>query len=165
MVTIKKASKNDSTAIKEVLFNTWKDTYINILSEPVINRVSEQLHSIDRLQQQIDDPSLYFAVAKDYNHTVMGLSTASQKHNTIYISKLYVSPKHQRLGIGDRLLNTITTHFSSAHKIALEVVAHNDKGINFYERKGFKASGKRDDQIDQYTFPVLKMEKILKKAS
>ena len=74
---------------------------------------------------EAQDPAIYFAVARDDRGTIAGLTTVRHvDSDTLFMSRLYVHPAHQRRGIGARLLNEAICAFPGAKIVRLEVEGH-----------------------------------------
>src|SRR5215211_2850269 len=111
MFQVVNATFNDAAAIQKLLRETWKDTYGDHLSQETLDEVYKNWQSIEFLTKQIENPKFYFPLAKDGDELV-GLSTAHMPEDTIVMFRLYVSPQHQRNGIGELLLKNVIEHFS-----------------------------------------------------
>jgi ribosomal protein S18 acetylase RimI-like enzyme len=160
MLQILNASVEDAAAIQELLRETWKDTYGNHLSQETLDEVYKNWQSIEFLTQQIENPAIYFPLAKEEDE-VLGLATTFRREDTILMFRLYVSPQHQRKGIGELLLKAVMEHFQGAKKIQLNVEAMNPKGQSFYKKQGFKEIKRGEEKIGNEGIEVILMEKAL----
>jgi ribosomal protein S18 acetylase RimI-like enzyme len=160
MIQILNASVEDAAAIQQLLRETWKDTYGDHLSQETLDEVYQNWQSIDLLSRQIGSPQVYFPLAKEGDE-LLGLSTTRLHEDTIMMFRLYVSPQHQRKGIGDLLLNNVIEHFQGATKIQLSVEAMNPKGQSFYKKQAFKEIKRAEEKIGNEVIEVIVMEKAL----
>jgi ribosomal protein S18 acetylase RimI-like enzyme len=55
-----------------------------------------------------------------------------------YLRHLYVDRDFRRQGIAKRLLDWMYAHIWTDKKVRLDVLAHNESAISFYERYGFQ---------------------------
>lgn len=55
----------------------------------------------------------------------------------IFLKQLYISPDHQRQGIGSRIMRLLNEHGSPANSMALFVLKNNP-AFRFYRRHGFE---------------------------
>jgi ribosomal protein S18 acetylase RimI-like enzyme len=160
MITIHKVQIEEIPTVKELLSYTWIDTYGHLLSHQAIAKVTAVWHSPENLKAQALDPETYFAVAKDDLGNIVGLVTARKiDPETNYLSRLYVHPSCQRLGIGKRLLEAATTAFPHAKKMQLEVEEENKKGLSFYLKHGFKRLETKSEVVEGVSLHSVVMEK------
>lgn len=160
MFQVVNATVNDAAAIQKLLQETWKDTYGDHLSQETLDEVYKNWQSIEFLTQQIENPRLYFPLAKAGDELV-GLSTTYMPEDTIMMFRLYVSPQHQRKGIGALLLENVVAHFQGAKKIQLHVEVMNPKGQSFYKKQGFKEIKREEEKVGNEVIEVFLMEKAL----
>ena len=162
MVTVEKAGLSDLDDIKDVLRDTWIDTYSDSLSAEMVDMISSQWHSDEMLSSQIRNPSIHFSIAKDLERDILGLATAFQEDDeTAYLSRLYVLPIYQGRGIGSKLLKDATRMFPNTTKIRLSVEEMNLKAISFYWNRGFFKTGEKRLNIDDDVIRTIEMEKLL----
>ena len=160
MIRIEPAKVGEVQEIKQVLSDTWIDTYDSFLSEKTIQKVTSFWHDPNLLASQIQNPDFFFAVAKDERATILGLVTARKLDNdTVVISRLYVHPQYQRKGIGKMLLNTSLSAIPETKRVRLEVEEQNQKGLSFYLKQGFKDIGRKEENVEGETLKVIEMEK------
>ena len=160
MIRIEPAKAGEVQEIKQVLSDTWIDTYGSFLSEKIIQKVTSVWHDPNLLASQIQNPGFFFAVAKDERATILGLVTARKLDNdTVVINRLYVHPQYQRKGIGEMLLNTSISAFPETKRVRLEVEEQNQKGLSFYLKQGFKEIGRKEENVEGETLEVIEMEK------
>jgi ribosomal protein S18 acetylase RimI-like enzyme len=160
MIQLLNASLEDAAAIQTLLKETWKDTYGDHLSQETLDEVYKNWQSLELLRQQIENPQIYFPLAKE-GDDLLGLSTTFKREDTILMFRLYISPQHQRKGIGDLLLKNVIEHFQGAKKIQLNVEAMNPKGQSFYKKQGFKEIKRAEEKIGNEVLEVILMEKNL----
>ena len=148
--------------LKKVLSETWIDTYGPFLPVEVIQKVTSLWHSPETLAAEIENPRVFFGVAKDEHNSIMGLVTAGrQGEEFVTVARLYVRPISQRQGIGGKLLDACVAAFPGAQKLVLEVEAQNVKGLSFYRKQGFKEISRKEEEIEGISLMVVEMEKQL----
>src|SRR5262249_31160086 len=134
MLTIQRAALGDVAGIQQVLRETWIDTYAQYLAPSTLEEVSRMWRDTDRIAFRVQDPTIYFGVARIDDHCICGLVAAELKDEaTLHIYRLYVHPKRQRQGIGGKLLETIVEQHPAAKKIVLQVLSQNSKGLAFWD--------------------------------
>lgn len=160
MFQVVNATFDDAPAIQTLLRETWQDTYGDHLSQETLDEVYQNWQSIEFLTQQIENPKIYFPLAKS-GAELVGLSTALMPEDTILMPRLYVSPHHQRKGIGELLLNNVIEHFQGAKQIQLHVEVMNPKAQSFYQKHGFKEIKREEEKLANQVLELILMEKQL----
>ena len=160
MVQVVDATVDDAAAVQALLRETWQDTYGDHLSPATLDEVYKNWQSIEFLTRQIENPAFYFPLAKD-GHELAGLSTALMPDETILIFRLYVSPRHQRKGIGALLLDHVIAHFQGAKAVQLHVEVMNLKGQSFYRKHGFRDVKREAQTVGGEVLELILMEKPL----
>jgi ribosomal protein S18 acetylase RimI-like enzyme len=79
-----------------------------------------------------------------------------------HLASMWVAPVH-RLGVGSQLVNVITDWARSRRVRALQLIvtSNNDTAIKFYERLGFKLTGKSGSYRNDPTLDDLEMIRSL----
>ncbi len=159
MITVQPAKVDEVREIKQVLSETWTDTYGPFLPAELIQKVTSLWHSPETLAAGIENDGVFFHVAKDDQGAIVGLLTAGQPSDEIVsIGRLYVLPGFQRQGIGGKLLDACVAAFPEARGIRLEVEAQNEKGLAFYRKQGFREISRKDEELDGVSLTVVEME-------
>ena len=162
MVTVQRANVEEVQEIKQVLSETWMDTYGSFLSQDTIQKVTTVWHNPQLLASQVQNPEIFFGVARDEGNTILGLVTArKQGDDTVVVDRLYVSPQYQRKGIGSKLLEESIIAFPGTRRLRLEVEEQNEKGLSFYRKQGFKEISRKEERVEDETLEVIEMEKQL----
>ena len=162
MVSIERANVEDAREIKQVLSETWRATYSAFLSQATINTVTSVLHSQDRLAAEIQNPRIFFGVARTEDRAIIGLTTVGQiTDDTVVLARLYVHPQYQRQGIGGQLLQAGVTAFPAARTIRLEVEENNQSAYTFYHNHGFRETESKEERVEGDVIKVKVMEKLL----
>ena len=165
MIHLHLAKVEDVREIKQVLSETWIDTYGPFLPVEVIQKVTSLWHSPETLATEIENERVFFHVAKDEHGSIVGLLTAGRPSDDIVIiGRLYVLPGHQRQGIGGKLLEACITAFPGARRLRLEVEAQNVKGMAFYRKQGFEEVSRKEEKIEETTLEVVEMERQLHRS-
>lgn len=162
MITIKRATIEDITTIRQLLRHTWLDTYKPFLSEKVINKITTVWHSENAIKSQLEDADNYFALAKTQTDEAIGIITIRKiDPSSIFLHRLYIHPKYQRQGIGKQLLDASLEILHTIKKIVLEVDAFNLRAISFYQKHEFREVERKKEKIEDMELDVIVMEKQL----
>jgi ribosomal protein S18 acetylase RimI-like enzyme len=160
MISIERANVEDVPEVKQVLSETWRATYSSFLSQATINTVTSVWHSPNQLATEIQNPRIFFGVAKTSDGMIIALTTVGQiSDDTIVLSRLYVHPQYQRQGIGRQLLQAGITTFPMARTIRLEVEKNNQSAYTFYHNHGFRETESKEERLEGDVIKVLVMEK------
>ena len=160
MAEIERAAMQDVLAIKDVLRETWHDTYASLLSETAIEAITSQWHAPELLARQLQNPEIYFAIARD-GEVVAGVVTARKQDDAIVVDRLYVRPQYQRRGIGRQLLESSYRAFRGARSVRLSVEAENRKGVAFYAKQGFRETTRNSEEVAGACLENVLMERSL----
>jgi len=137
-----KADKQHVDGIAKVCTAGYWATYGDTYPEAYISRVIEEFYNADRIRQEVETSSRqwggYFVAVED--EQVMGAGGGGMTgDNTGEIFVLYIDLERRNEGIGTKILNAITAQQREfgAREQWVSVLAGNQKGIPFYEAKGF----------------------------
>jgi ribosomal protein S18 acetylase RimI-like enzyme len=140
-LVIRPASPDDLPAVRELLVETWHDTYDPLLGAAKVTEITDDWHSLANLERQLAVPDTVFLVAAEEGRITGHLFANGRQLPLLILSRLYVLPAFQRRGVGARLLAAALAHFPQARSIGLDVEAGNAKGRAFYTRQGFVPVG------------------------
>ena len=159
MITVQPAKVDDIQQIKQLMRETWIDTYQTFIPVEVIYKITTLWHKPETLAAEMENEHVCFAVAKDESNAILGVLTAARRsEDIVYMGRLYVLPAHQRQGIGVKLIEACIAAFPGARQLRLEVEAENAKGLAFYHKQGFTEIGRREATIEEITLTTIEME-------
>ncbi|MBI4174028.1 MAG: GNAT family N-acetyltransferase [Candidatus Aenigmarchaeota archaeon] len=160
MLRISRIKLSEIPDAKRLLKTTWIDTYGRLYTKKSIEKITGVWHSKENLISQAKGKEFYFGVAKE-NKKIVGLVTVRNMNDgSVFLQRLYIHPKHQRKGVGKKLMNKALAYFN-ANKAMLEVEEKNGKAIDFYKKNGFMPVKKKNEDIEGQSIYVLLMEKKL----
>src|SRR5579872_3423599 len=187
-ISIDRATVDDCIGVAEVKKSALLDSYAAYIDVTGMLplEVPEKYHWLlqDRFKQE-----LAFHVARDASNAVLGFVIAMPRvadqqlawrvawvqkdyatlqamiakadSSVIWIDQLFVSGSARNKGIGRKLLQSVVSRFSRAHKMQLYVGEFNKTAIAFYERVGFKKletsiaqDAQGNDRVDLYGDPL-----------
>lgn len=135
---IRRARWRDGDATRQMLVETWHDSYDGIMGADKVSRLMDSHNSLLVTRLQCASGAAWLAVV---DGEIAGMASAGVRlGGEALLSMLYVHPRHQGRGIGKALLATVLAA-TIAPTIDVEVLPGNTRAIAFYEREGFETSG------------------------
>ena len=168
MITIAPATEDDLPTIRDIAYQTWPNTFGNILSPAQISYMLDMMYSLESLKSQVTEKNHAFLLARDdESGTYLGYTSYElnyKSQSTTKIHKIYLLPASQGKGVGRLLIDCVAqaaqTHAND--QLSLNVNRSN-KAVQFYERMGFAVVGTEDIDIgDGFLMEDFIMEKPLK---
>ncbi len=141
---------------------TWHDTYDPLLPDGQVDYMLEKYQSPQVIKNDIENNGyVYYILFKD-NETA-GFCGVKKEPDRLFVSKIYVMPKHQRHGMATRLFERVKSDFGGIYDFCyLTVNKHNEKAISTYKALGFTTAATAvtdighgyvmDDYIMEYKF-------------
>lgn len=157
---MQRAKKEDVYDIKKLLSETWVNTYGGIYSKDTIQNITSQWHKPELLVLQIQDPVVYFGIAKEQNQIVGLITLRRVDKNILIMNRLYVHSHFQRKGIGTKLMEEALKMFQGYQELRIEVEEQNIKGISFYKKQGFKEIRRKIEKVGKDEILTIEMVKI-----
>lgn len=93
---------------------------------------------------------------EDKNREILGSVRGRQDKDTLYIGKLMVHPRHQRKGLGRRLLKAIEEQFPAAARCELFTGGSSRSNMELYAKNGYSEFKRADSGLG---FDLVFMEK------
>ncbi|PFA62967.1 GNAT family N-acetyltransferase [Bacillus sp. AFS015802] len=143
MIQIQKANQSNVKGIQKVCSEGYWATYRDIYEKEYIQRVIEEFYNEERILKEVTASDRYWGgyfVAVE-NGEVLGAGGGgmiSETDGELFV--LYLDPARRNEGIGTLLLEAITRQQKEefqAEKQWVSVQKGNQKGIPFYEARGF----------------------------
>ena len=157
---IRLADAGDISPVRDLLVETWHDTYDPLIGAEKVTEITNSWHSIAALSRQLTMPGTSFLVAERAGAIVGHLFANAARAPVLIIARLYVPPGSQRRGVGKLLLDEAIRRYPDCDVLRLEVEADNAKGLTFYRREGFEPVGEKTVEGIRH----LDMEKRLRLA-
>lgn len=138
-VEVRDAAVEDAAAIARIYVDTWRDTYDGILSAAYLAKMSVEKLS-QRWRQLLRRPHELVLVAVLHDEVVAfcsgGLETSGDPFFRGEVFTLYVTPEHQRRGIGEHLLAEMLARLEHLAPVIVQVLEKNDGARRFYVEMG-----------------------------
>jgi ribosomal protein S18 acetylase RimI-like enzyme len=142
MVFVRTATVADLPAVEKLLRAAFHAAYDAIHGADKIETTSRSWHSQAALKANLARPWSEFLLA-DTGEAIAGIAYASQSsEDFVMLHQLYVDPTMTGQGIGTQLLGECFESFPEAKAFRLEVDEQNPRAAAFYERFGFRETGR-----------------------
>lgn len=141
---IRSAFPADLAGVRDLLIETWHDTYDGLYGAPVVDAICQRWHSLGTLTLQADQAGTAFLVAIGRDRMLLATSLAmisTVDVECVDLQRLYVLPQAQGHGVGRALLRETLARYPAARTVRLEVEPRNLRAIAFYESEGFVRVG------------------------
>ncbi|GGC77628.1 spermidine/spermine N(1)-acetyltransferase [Thalassobacillus devorans] len=149
-VTISKCTLEDACQLREVGYETFKETFEHQNSPENMNAYLDKAFTLNQLEKELSNASsrfffVYFKqdVAGYLKVNVGEGQTEDMGEDAIEIERIYIKNKFQKHGLGKRLLEKAIelARNENKQKIWLGVWEKNENAIAFYEKMGFVQTG------------------------
>jgi ribosomal protein S18 acetylase RimI-like enzyme len=149
-IKIRPAIPADARAIQEVVVRTWRETYPNadegITSQDIEAYFGDPFSPETLLAWEQEIAAIngrYALLAAEVDDQVVGVCRAFVRPESNQVQLIYVLPEFQGRGIGRSFFSELEGYFDPHKDVVVQVVEYNASAIAFYERLGFKDTGKR----------------------
>jgi ribosomal protein S18 acetylase RimI-like enzyme len=145
-VTVRLAGPDDAESIVNVYKNTWSATYpdeeLNITDSDIAQHTADWdgPAGIQRVRDVLADPSPFTAeMVAEVNGNIVGTSRLllTSDDNENKITGFYVLPDYHGSGVAQALMASTLSYLGNDKPVSLEVTAHTDKAVSFYQKMGF----------------------------
>ncbi|WP_078578127.1 GNAT family N-acetyltransferase [Salipaludibacillus agaradhaerens] len=160
MLTIQLAEPKHVSGIVTVCSEAYRTTYRELCDHNYIERTIQTFYNEKRVLNEINETSDEWGgwiIACEGEAVVGAIGGGMTSAETGEVFVLYIDPSRRHEGIGTKLLERLTDwHKQQGAKWQwVSVMKNNDKGIPFYEAKGFR------QQHDQKTYQSAVEENIV----
>ena len=137
MHSIRKATKKDIPLIRELTFQVWPQTYLQIQTQEQVDYMLNMMYSVPSLENQMTD-GCQFIIAYDDKEPVGFASYQDLKNGVYKLHKLYVLLSQQGKGTGRYIIDYVCKEIKLRGANALRLgVNRFNKAKDFYEKLGF----------------------------
>ncbi|HLS10317.1 GNAT family N-acetyltransferase [Lentibacillus sp.] len=164
-IHVVKADERHISGIAKVCTDAYWATYGDSYPEDYIRRIVEEFYHTDRISKEVVVSNRYWGgyfVAVE-NDEVIGAGGGGMIGKTAgEIFVLYLDPDRRNEGIGSKLLNIITNQQKEfgAKEQWVSVKRGNQKGIPFYEARGFTFKNEKPGYWDK-TYTSLRYHRFI----
>lgn len=158
--TVRLATADDAIDILVVRAASWRAAYRGILPERTLARLTERWdRTFPRGTWVIEREGLVLG------YCITSADEFPRVPQTVVLNELYVYPDMWRAGLGSMLLDLVLRSLASrgAKNAVLDVLERNERGIAFYERRGFRHvdGADRMTNVDSQAFRVRQYRRAL----
>lgn len=143
MIDILKANASHVEGISKVCSDGYWATYNGLRSEEYIKRVIKEFYNHERILKEVNNTGRDwggYIVAVEDNEVIGAIGGGMIGETSGEVFVLYLNPERRNEGIGTRLLNALTKQQKEVYQANeqwVSVAKGNQKGIPFYEARGF----------------------------
>ena len=123
----------------------FRETHAEILEAAVVEAIVSQIYSEESIYRSIracrDASTAYFLVAHR-GDSLVGFLEYDEHGDEPELHRLYVHPDQKGSGIGSALLRALHERLPLDGRYRVTVSAENMPALRFYERHGFRATGR-----------------------
>jgi GNAT superfamily N-acetyltransferase len=135
---IRPARREELALVRDLLVETWHDTYDAIYGVERVTRITNEWHALDRLARALEREVHAFLVAEASDGALLGTASATLGENgLVTLDRLYVRPAAQGHGLGTAMLHACENWFPQGSLMRLEIETKNTKVRRFYAKQGF----------------------------
>jgi len=148
---IREATQKDADSIRRIQHDTWLSAYVNeefdITPKDIEAKNFLSKESLKKTHTFLKkNPNCWVAEVED---KVVGFVWPQIKEGKHRVGSIYILPDYQGMGIGSEFMEKVF-EVHKGHDIYLNVVAYNKSAVKFYEKFGFKKTGKKKDHPMPY---------------
>ena len=145
--SIRPANKHDASALAEILTESWKQAYINLLPMAELNATANREKYPAAFSIMLEDSLNRFLIAHD-RETPCGMifyrpARDTDSNGFAEIVSLYTLQPYWGKGLGQLLMSKALSEITPIYRgIYLWVFKDNTRARNFYQKNGFYVDGK-----------------------
>lgn len=161
MINIRTANIQDAEHISLLVNSAYRGDSSKIGWTTEADLLGGQRTDLEKIFEMINDPSAKIELAIE-NEKILGCVYILNEESGLYFGMLTVNPYLQNKGIGKLLLShlEIVAHEAGHKSIRMTVISERKELIEYYERRGFKRTGKTEpfpENDPRYGLPKTKL--------
>ena len=156
--TIRRATRDDTQAIRDVARESWNAAYGDFMTEEVLDELLVEGYAHEVLESAIDSGSVELFVAERDDEVIGYASSEPPDEGETGQVSIYVDPEHWGDGVGATLLDRACEYLRTQGATAVQdtVLADNEVGVAFYdehlERERETTVEMGEEVFDAYVF-------------
>ena len=139
-IQVVEAGLAELPCIQQLAETTWKACYPGVISDGQIRYMLDRGYRLEVLQKELEEEDVRFVLAREEDEPAgFGAHGPTAADREAKLHKLYVHPRHQRKGVGARIVEHITQQLSNEgfRTLVLAVNKRNTRAIEAYRKYGF----------------------------
>jgi len=161
---VREATTDDAVAVRRVARESWHAAHADVIGPDAVERAIEEWYDADSLVKSVRRDDGLFLVAVD-DHSVVGFAQAvlGEETGPAWLSRIYVVPERWGDGVGTALLDRLErwVRGEGEDRLRLAVMAGNDVGNAFYEKRRYAVVEEREQELFGTTIDDYVREKEL----
>lgn len=156
-MTIRKAKLGDENEMAQVIIETWKCAYKNIVPDDFLDSLTPDKH-IELLGKQLSENKEAIFVLEDENKIVGMISGGEDRSGKkdCEIVAIYIQTHYQKRGFGRKLFDTIIReHIKNNYKSMIIWTFEENKDRKFYEKLGGQIEERNSYTISGKEIPLI----------
>lgn len=160
--SIRRAVASDAAALAQVHEATWRETYLGLMSEPMLNALTADARAAAwRRILSGETEHLSTTFVADCSGELVAFGSCGEQRNPDFaaagypgeFTAVYVLKAHQRRGLGTRLMKAMMSELADRgyEGFTLWVPRENIPARSLYEQLGGKLIGQREDAREHGT--------------
>ncbi|MDI1324105.1 MAG: GNAT family N-acetyltransferase [Algoriphagus sp.] len=142
MIEIRKALAEELPIVREIAYQTWPETFFEILSPPQIEYMLNMMYNLKTLESHLSEKGQVFLLAEEEGE-FLGFAAYELNYSErekAKLHKIYVLPSAQGKGLGKKLIHEVSDQAKAKGQksLLLNVNKFNQPAIDFYAYLGFK---------------------------
>ncbi|OFI45774.1 GNAT family N-acetyltransferase [Floricoccus penangensis] len=164
MIEVVRARPEHVEGIVSVCSDGYRATYVDLHTQEYIEKVISDFYNDERVLKEVENSSKdwggYF-VALDGDQVVGAAGGGMTGDETGELFVIYLDPTRRNEGIGSLLLEAVTDQQKDWGVTTqwVSVVKENQKGIPFYEARGFIFQAEQDNWLDAKATKTLRYKR------
>lgn len=161
-VEIRSAGAPDIGAVREIAEAAWAEAHAPIVGQDAVESFLDEFYTPEAFESVLATDEAVFVVAEVPDAGVVGFADGhpdDDAPDTFQLGRIYVAPDRWGDGIGSRLLEAVEDRVRDHghERVALGVMAENNRAVAFYESKGYsQADTFYDDRLDTAGYTYVK---------
>jgi ribosomal protein S18 acetylase RimI-like enzyme len=158
------AAVGDVPNIQRLARQAWQAAYGGFVTGQAIDEMLGEWYSDDALERAITAEGVVYLVAEEGGSAVgYASATESDDSGTAVLSSIYVAPDRWGEGVGTVLFEAVAGRLQARglERVRATVLAENDVGRAFYDRRGFERVDARETELGGNSYDALVVERPL----
>ena len=134
---------DDLNKIVDLAKEIWIPSFESYFTNEQLWSLFEGMYNTELLNQTLSNPNYHYYFINYKKDRVIGYLALEFKDDSLKIDKIYVHPKLQGMGFGNRILSFLVEQYKNK-RIWLRVNRGNDGAVKLYEKHGFTVHSRKD---------------------